>query len=395
MNSARLRHMPLISGAVLAAAIHPAIVGNVRADSRDPADVLQALHTEMKRIGVEQAEKITDLAARLQHVEQADADRSRRGGPGGAGQTPGQLFVASDAFKTFGGSRGHGRVSSVVNAITSLTTSIGGMAPPDQRGEIVGLPRRRLTVRALLAPGRTESNLVKFTRQTTRTNNAAVVSETTQKPESNYVWTEDEAPVRTIAHWVPVSRQAMDDASMLAGTIDSELRYGLSLAEEGELLFGSGSGEHLHGIVTQATAYETTRDQTSDTRFDTLAHAIAQAQVALLPATGIVMNDDDLENLKIIKDEQGRYIGGGPFGPPITSIWGKPVVGTPVMPAGDFLVGAFLDGAQIFDRLDAEVLVSSEDRDNFIKNMLTVRGEERLALAVKRPAAFITGSFPT
>ena len=101
---------------------------------------------------------------------------------------------------------------------------------------------------------------------------------------------------------------------MLAATIDGELRYGLGVAEEGELLFGSGSGQHILGIVPQATAYETARNSTGDTAFDTLAHAIAQAETALLPASGIVMNNDDLEQLKVIKDDEGRYIGGGPFG---------------------------------------------------------------------------------
>lgn len=75
-----------------------------------------------------------------------------------------------------------------------------------------------------------------------------------------------------------------------------------------------------------------------DSRFDTLAHALAQSEVALLPATGIAMNVDDLEKLKTIKDGDGRYIGGGPFGPPITSIWGRPTVGTPAIPAGSFLL---------------------------------------------------------
>jgi HK97 family phage major capsid protein len=61
------------------------------------------------------------------------------------------------------------------------------------------------------------------------------------------------------------------------------------------------------------------------------------------------------------------------------------------MPAGEFLVGAFQDGATIFDRLDVEVLLSTEDGDNFVKNMATVRIESRLALMVSRPDAFITG----
>jgi HK97 family phage major capsid protein len=380
---------------------------SVVAFPRNEADPVQrAIHQigdEVSRIGgdvrnrIEAAQRrIEELETRNRDIEQLLADGGRGGRFGGSGSTesPGEIFVRSEAFKNFGGSAGRGVVSAVVQAITSASTSAGAMIAPDQRSEIVGLPKRRLTVRGLLAPGNTNSNSIRYARQTTRTNNAAVVTEGAEKPESVLAWEEDDAPVRTIAHWVPVSRQALDDAPMLQSTIDGELRYGLSLAEETELLLGSGSGQHIYGIIPQATAYETSRDSTGDTAFDTLAHAIAQSEVALLPATGIVMNNDDLEAIKIIKDGNDRYIGGGPFGPPITTIWGRPVVGTPAMAAGEFLVGAFLDGAQIFDRLDAEVLVSSEDRDNFIKNMLTVRAEERLAMAVKRPAAFVHGSFP-
>jgi HK97 family phage major capsid protein len=74
-------------------------------------------------------------------------------------------------------------------------------------------------------------------------------------------------------------------------------------------------------------------------------------------------------------------------------LWGRPVVATQSMTEDDFLVGAFRAAATIYDRMDPEVVASSEDRDNFIKNMITVRAEERLALAVKRPAALVLGDF--
>lgn len=400
MNSRRA--MPHVAISALAVNQPRAMVGFPRNEGDPVQRVLNQVSDELSRITGEMRNRVSETQRRLEEletrnrdVEQLLADAGRGGRfSSGASESPGEIFVRSDAFRNFGGSAGRGVVSAVVQAITSASTSAGGMIAPDQRSEIVGLSRRRLTVRALLAPGRTNSNSIRYARQTTRTNNADVVTEGGQKPESVLAWEEDDAPVRTIAHWVPVSRQALDDAPMLQSTIDGELRYGLQIKEEDELLLGSGAGQHIHGIIPQATAYETSRDATGDTAFDTLAHAIAQSEVALLPATGIVMNNDDLEAIKIIKDGNDRYIGGGPFGPPITTIWGRPVVGTPAMAAGEFLVGAFLDGAQIFDRLDAEVLVSSEDRDNFIKNMLTVRAEERLAMAVKRPAAFVHGSFP-
>ena len=48
---------------------------------------------------------------------------------------------------------------------------------------------------------------------------------------------------------------------------------------------------------------------------------------------------------------------------------------------------------QIFDRMDTEVRISDQDRDNFVKNMLTVRAEKRLAFVVRRPTAMVKGNF--
>jgi HK97 family phage major capsid protein len=75
-------------------------------------------------------------------------------------------------------------------------------------------------------------------------------------------------------------------------------------------------------------------------------------------------------------------------------LWGRPVVESDAMPEDQFLVGAFRLAATLFDREQATIAISTEDRDNFIKNMVTILCEERLALAVARPAAFVHGGFP-
>ncbi|MNN35085.1 Phage capsid family protein [compost metagenome] len=71
------------------------------------------------------------------------------------------------------------------------------------------------------------------------------------------------------------------------------------------------------------------------------------------------------------------------------------MVATQAMTQNDFLVGAFKLGAQIFDRMEIEVLISTENGDDFEKNMATIRAEERLAFAIYRDEAFVTGPLVT
>jgi HK97 family phage major capsid protein len=110
----------------------------------------------------------------------------------------------------------------------------------------------------------------------------------------------------------------------------------------------------------------------------------------------MVLNAVDWRMLQSIKDGMGQYIGNSPFEAAVAKrLWQLPVATTNRMPRGKFLIGPFKTQAQIFDRMEVEVLLSSEDSDNFRRNLITARCEERLAFTVKRPATFVTGDLNT
>ncbi|WP_018435348.1 phage major capsid protein [Paraburkholderia atlantica] len=311
----------------------------------------------------------------------------------------GQQFVESDGWKAMK-SAGAGRASMEVKAITSATTAAtdgnGGLTIwSDRQQGIQMLPDRRLTIRDLLAAGTTNSNLIEYMREVSFTNNAAYQSaELAAKAESNLQFDQQNAPVVTIAHFIKASKQVLDDSPQLQSIIDNRLRYGLEYVEEQELLYGSGASGHLKGLYTQATAYAAPAGVTvaQQNYVDTLRLAILQAELSLYPVTGFVLNPTDWAQIELTKDSQGRYIFTSPAQSASASLWNRPVVSSLSMTAGDFLVGAFKQAAQIFDREQANVLVSTEDGNNFTTNAVTVRGEERLALAVYRTEAFIKGA---
>jgi HK97 family phage major capsid protein len=78
------------------------------------------------------------------------------------------------------------------------------------------------------------------------------------------------------------------------------------------------------------------------------------------------------------------------------NIFGLDVVPTTSMAAGTFLVGSGSPvAAEIRDRMEMQVEISTEHSDYFVRNLVAIRAEKRLALITKRPNSFVTGSFTT
>ncbi|WP_353174152.1 phage major capsid protein [Acinetobacter rudis] len=347
-------------------------------------------NAETKQKADDALNKFNELNATLQNMQQ---QLDRPSTPAQATQkTVGQRVIESEDFKTNASStfKGNMRIAMPRQAIL---TANGPAVTPDNMGIIAPIVQR-LTVRDLIAPGQTGSNAIEYTVETGFTNNAATVEEGKPKPYSEIKFENVTANVRTIAHLFKASRQILDDAPALQSYIDARARYGLQLAEERQLLLGSGTGQNLNGIIPQAKTFDETLVKITDaTAIDRIRYALLQAVLAELPSTGIVLNPIDWAGIQLTKDNEGRYIIGNPVNGNAAMLWNLPTVETQAMPVDNFLTGAFGMGAQIFDRMDIEVLLSTENDKDFENNMISIRAEERLALAVYRPEAFVTGTF--
>lgn len=316
-------------------------------------------------------------------------------------ENAGELLIKSDAFKEMQEGRSkYARIelkTAIVNATGQNQPLVADMRVPG----IIANPNRVLTIRDVLPVGRTGSNLVQFTRENVFTNNAGpqydatspAATENVTKPESGITFTLANAAVVTLAHFIPVSRQVLDDAPQLESYVNSRLSYGLKLEEEDQLLNGNGSSGNISGLLASGNFTAYNRSATGDTNIDTLRKAITQGELSEYVVDTIVINPADWESIELTKATDGQYVVGNPMNAMAAQLWGKRIVPTNSIASGTFLVGAFQMGAQIWDRMDAAVQISYEDGDNFKKNMATLLAEERLALTVYRPAAFISGSF--
>ncbi len=373
-------------------------VGNLATDFTSKLAANGQVSAELKEKTDKALSELGDVTTRLSDMEKRAA-RERDNGEE-EHKSLGDLVVeAAKAAGFDGASSSKVRVQADRAAITTANTTVGtgrsagtSLVPGQRVPGIIAPPNRRMTIRDLLMPGQTSSNNVEYTRETGFTNNANTVAETTAKPYSDITFEMTNSPVRTIAHLFKASRQIMDDAPALRSYIDGRARYGLQFKEEAQLLKGDGTGQNILGIQPQATAFNPAFVPQDATAIDRLRLAILQVVLAEYPATGFVLNPVDWAAIELTKDNEGRYIIANPQGTNQPTLWNLPVVETQSQTLGTFLTGAFNMAAQIFDRMEIEVLLSSENVDDFEKNMLSIRAEERLALAVYRPEAFVTGA---
>ncbi len=326
-----------------------------------------------------------DLEQRL--MRRSGGDDSYFGEP----ESLGAQVAEMDLRHLSAGARG--KISLNVKAITTAAGS-GGAFVEGQRVFPSPLLRRRPSMRDVLIGGTTGSNAIEYPRRTSRTNGAAMQVEGQLKGESGLTYELIVAPIRTLATWIPASKQVLDDSEMLKGLVNFELRRNLRDVEEWQLLSGDGTGVNIDGVIAHATAFAAPFTIATPTMIDTLLLALAQLETNTEnEGTFIAVNPLDWHRIRSLKATDGNYLSGSPFtASDIERLWSLPVVATPAMTVDKFLVG---DGmaAQVFDRQQATIEVSTEDRDNFIRNMVTIRAEERLSLAIYRPGGFVFGEF--
>jgi HK97 family phage major capsid protein len=352
----------------------------------------------------------------------------------------GQMFLDSAEFKALAGGRNGANmaapwmanislsgynVKDVFSGLPSTTVADSrlGSFGTVQRDPMVTPPTRTKRVRDLFPVRTTTAAVIEYFRQigfttisapgvtasTYSTNNAAsTVAERVGgvfglKPQSSFQFVGEQAPIRTLAHWEAAHRNVLADEPQLRSIIDNELMYGLRLLEDNQILNGDGLGENLLGVMNTPGVQEyawsdgvpgVANVTAGDTKADAIRRAATLSFLAYYEPSGIVVHPNDWEDIELTKDVNGQYLiavsvamGGEP------RVWRMPLVDTPAMQEGMALVGAFGTGAQLYDREQASIRISEQHSDFFIRNAIVILAEQRLALAVKRPEAFVKVDF--
>lgn len=260
---------------------------------------------------------------------------------------------------------------------------------------------RPLSVRDLLIVRPTSGNSVDFVKASRSANagpqfdpaNPTLDGEGALKKQIDLQFEAANAKVSTIAAWTAASRQVIDDVEAMQDFINTTLLDAVREEEDRQLLYGSGVGMNLNGLMTQAAPY--TRTVVDDGPNATIRRAITQVQLARGTPTGIVVNPVAFEALELETDNQGQYLVTYNVGPDgRTTSWRVAVVPTDAMAEDEFLVGDFVRAARLYDRQAATVLVSLEHQDFFVRNLVAILAEERLTLTVPRPQLLVKGEFP-
>lgn len=378
---------------------------------------------ELKKYGVttdetaKQMKSVGDTLDSMQDVVKAYDERikdmeAKANHPGFGGQAQvrksiGQQFVES---KSYGDAVSSGKKSTdAVNFegsffrkdITSATASAGALVQAMRLPEIYADPAdRTVHIRQFMNVGSTQSNAIEYMCENVFTNNAGpqyqadpVAFELVAKNKSDITFDLKTAPVRTLAHYIIASRQILDDASMLRNYIDGRLTYGLALEEDTQILYGTGTGGDLEGIMVNADVQNAGGVLAGDNLVDHIRKAIAMASTSHYVANGIILNPTDFANIELLKGDDGHYIWATVPNGGEARLWRVPVYETTAINAGEFLLGNWSLAASLWDREQTTVRVAEQHADLFIKNGVAVLAEERVALTIYRPQAYVKGVF--
>lgn len=283
----------------------------------------------------------------------------------------------------------------------AIPTLGAGILEPDRIARIPQVTAdQRLRIRDIISTGTTSSGSVEYVREDAVTGEAAPTAHGVEKPELAVEYSLQAAPVRTIAGWMPVQNQQLEDWAQLRSLIDTRLRYAVSRAEEQQIFYGNGTPPNIEGILqvagTQDIATNGRYNGAIHTLIDVVRLGITDVFVAGYEPNAVVLHPYDWETILLEKGSDDRYVWAVVTDANGSRIWGIRVVESvgaqsravgPIVARRELIVGDWAMGAQLLDRMDLTVQVGLVDRQ-FVENMRTILAEERLALPIYAPAAF-------
>lgn len=284
-------------------------------------------------------------------------------------------------------------LSELPNATPGPVTSTGMAVgiDPDRRG-MQPYQLRRLSFLDLIPTGTTDSNSIEYVQVANIPGTTAPVAEGAIKPEVGLGLVDATAAVRTIAGWIKVNRQAMDDMAGLGTLINTLLPYDVRRKIEAQILAGDGLGQNLRGILNTAglgAPVFVAGDNPADAILRAMTVVIlSDADPNFVAAHPLVWQDILLmREAGAAGTRSGQYLAGGPFGMTAPTIWGLSLTTSTVIPQATPLVGDSM-GATLLFREGVNVKTSDSDQDDFVRNRVTILAEARVAFPIWRPASF-------
>jgi len=276
----------------------------------------------------------------------------------------------------------------------------GQLVAPQLLPGIVPLLFQPLTVADLMPSGTTSSSSISYVIESAFQDTSAAVLEKGTKPQLDLTLARRQDNVSKIANVAKVTDEMFQDAEQFQAYLSNRMTFGVKRAEESELLNGSGTAPHLKGILNRsglATAVVTSATLTAQKAVEGIYNQItALRSTSFVEPDAFVIHPTDWQTIRLGKDSNNQYYAGGPFtgaygnaGPSNqTQLWGLRGVITTAIAQGTVLVGGFQESAQVFRRQGITLEMTNSNVDDFVNNLITLRAEERLALAVYRPAGF-------
>lgn len=386
-----------------------AIVEGAKASNRDLTDDeitdLEAKNAEVASLKakIERQEKGSALIAQIGAIDpDIEEEPEHRKSRAKAARSLGEHFVNS--MKSAGASMQDTKFEAAEFKAATDTQGTGDRGMSGAFGPLVTdvdrsfvLPKReRLVIADLLGSGTVSGNAITYPVFGALEGGTATVGEGGQKPQMHVTdptWRTD--ALGEVAGWFKITDDMAEDLDYVVSEINSTAIYDLQYKEEVQLLNGNGTAPNLRGILNRSGVQ--THAQGTDSVADAIFKAIGKVDTATgFAADGIVINPTDYEALRLGKDANDQYYGGGYFAgqygaggmlihPPL---WGLRTVVTSAIAAGTVLVGGFAP-AKVFRKGGLKVESTNSHADDFTNDKITIRVKERLGLQVKYPAAFV------